>query len=407
MNKTRFRAEPLKGAPERVDREKGIIYGVSCNTEGEALGHGVLLEAEFVEKTTALSNKTPKGLRSRFGHPGMSSEALGTYVGRLENFRNISRAGKLRSIADLHIDPSTKSAEWDRGEYIMAMAENSPDMFAMSIVFKGWQYKRDEDGKKVMYPQVEDFDTDGAYYKSVDAYDAIDSPVYASMDSISACDFVDEPAANPDGLFSEDTFAGIAGKFLEEHPAVNEMLKANPDILEMLSGDERFDSFFDEYPKIKDLIDNKPEAAKSFLGKFNKLPSSEDAETEEEVPLDYNEFKEQHPKFYAKALAEGDVSGVKKERERVESHLLLGNANDALDISCEAIEAGAEIDNKYTAKYIQAGINKNALSARTEDELETVIGEVTKVELNEVDAKNTAAFEALMAERHVNLEGSK
>ena len=46
----RFRAlSPVKGN-ERVDRSKGIIYGVAVNAAVEAKGHGVWLEEEFVNE---------------------------------------------------------------------------------------------------------------------------------------------------------------------------------------------------------------------------------------------------------------------------------------------------------------------------------------------------------------------
>ena len=69
-----------------IDREAGIIRGVSVCTEGEAKGHGVHLDSEFIQTVTDLGNAKKQGLKARFGHPNMCSTALGTFIGRYKNF---------------------------------------------------------------------------------------------------------------------------------------------------------------------------------------------------------------------------------------------------------------------------------------------------------------------------------
>jgi hypothetical protein len=75
------------------------------------------------------------------------------------------------------------------------MAENEPDMFGLSIVFKpGDKYQRDSEGLKVK----DQFD------------DSLQT--FVEMKQLTHVDFVDDPAANDDGLFSTFNAATIAGQ---------------------------------------------------------------------------------------------------------------------------------------------------------------------------------------------------
>lgn len=104
----------LKSKPEgAVDRERGIIPGALVVTEGEAKGHGVFLEAEFVDEVIRQGNEAKAGLKARFGHPNMCSTALGTFLGRWKNFRRdtITRDDGSQAVAaraDLFLSQSAK-----------------------------------------------------------------------------------------------------------------------------------------------------------------------------------------------------------------------------------------------------------------------------------------------------------
>jgi hypothetical protein len=70
------------------------------------------------------------GLKARFTHPNMSSDGMGSYLGRWKNFK--LDGGTLR--ADLHIaDAAFNSPQGDLGTYIMEMAESESDMFGVSL----------------------------------------------------------------------------------------------------------------------------------------------------------------------------------------------------------------------------------------------------------------------------------
>lgn len=219
MANTWFRTKPEYGnAVASVDRENRIIYGVSVCTEGEAKGHGVNLESEFIDNVVSFGNSWKTGVKSRFGHPSMSAEALGTAVGKFKSFRREDK----KAIADIHFYKDVKGAD-EKIEYILDLAEEDPKNFATSIVFTmGDVYKRNNDGVKI-YPKKDKYG-----FIDDEKWESIKSKPFAEIKKLHAVDFVDEPAANPDGLFSSNTLAEQAYNFLEENPKIYELLQKKP-----------------------------------------------------------------------------------------------------------------------------------------------------------------------------------
>ncbi len=262
-----FRSPPTEG----VDRENGIIKGCAVNTVGEAKGHGVSLDEEFVQDVCKLGAFKRHGLKARFGHPNMCSTALGTYIGRFRNFRlgESERDGEMRpaTIADLHLSETAKNAPaGDLYTYMLDMAENEPDMFGTSIVFTpGPQgYRRDSEGEKV--------------YEDEEGFEEIGGEVFTEIRKLHACDAVDEPAAN-DGLFSAfsgDSLAGQVTQFLDLNPGLWDALKEDPTILEALSiRGEQVDEFVSRYSAYRE--EKSPSAGTS--GNENQEAPDMDLET--------------------------------------------------------------------------------------------------------------------------------
>lgn len=186
----RFRSLPVKSNQLRVDRDQRVIFGVSAAQAVEALGHGVMLDEKSLDQLVSMGNASQRGIKSRFTHPGMSADGLGKYLGRLRDFR---REGD-KAVADLHLSAlASKSPSGDLGAYVMDMATNEPDMFGMSVVIDMDRVWRLADGSERPY-----YD-DGTESAPKDALDQL--PV-ARVKQFVACDAVDEPAANRDGLFS-------------------------------------------------------------------------------------------------------------------------------------------------------------------------------------------------------------
>jgi len=188
LTPARFRSTVVKGANDaRVDREGGVfgcgvIYGVSVNTVGEALGHELFCDQTFVQQTCDAINAKETGLKARFTHPGLSSDGVGTKLGKFFD----ARVEGDHVIADLHFqEASTKTPDGDLADYVMSLAEDTPEDFGTSIVFDYFE----EDF-------VESDDEDQPY-------------PHVRLNVLYACDVVDSPAANPRGLFKRGQDAAV------------------------------------------------------------------------------------------------------------------------------------------------------------------------------------------------------
>jgi predicted hotdog family 3-hydroxylacyl-ACP dehydratase len=233
-----------KGAESRVDRaggmfKAGLIRGVSMCTHGEAIGHGYWLDRQFIASVVDGATAAEKGLKARFTHPGLSADGLGTFLGRFMNPR-LSQDGR-KAIADLHLsEAARKSPDGDLAEYVCTLADKDPEAFATSIVFEpdreaesdfalenGAELKDDGDGGR--YVSMREF-------TSPDPDNAKQMP-HARLKALRACDTVDDPAANPDGLFQrEQQFAQEADALMsyavglaDAAPAVAAFSGVHPD----------------------------------------------------------------------------------------------------------------------------------------------------------------------------------
>jgi hypothetical protein len=186
----RFRSLPVKSSQLRVDRDQRVIYGVSAAQAVEALGHGVMLDSVSLDQLVALGNGNKRGVKSRFTHPGMSADGLGKYLGRLKDFRTEGD----KAVADLHLSAlASKAPTGDLSSYVMDMAEQEPDMFGMSVVIDMEKVWRLDGGAEVVTEER--------------PKNALDKLPVARIKQFVACDAVDEPAANRDGIFSSALWA--------------------------------------------------------------------------------------------------------------------------------------------------------------------------------------------------------
>lgn len=258
--KTRFRATFAGkdlGAKRlgKIDEENEVLHDVQITLEGEALGHGVWLDREFCEAVAAAGNATGDvGLKVRYGHPAMCSDAIGTELGRAKNFRvvDVERTVDGNSVkcagvvADVHLLKSAHSApQGDIAKHVLETAKEDPGQFGQSIVFtySDWVVK-DKDGNRHSYKEEvsepyakwreenHDADYKACWAKSDELYAAwleksADGKIYAVLGKLHGSDFTDTPAAT-DGIFSTGTLAEEAETMLEEHPQILEVLEKNP-----------------------------------------------------------------------------------------------------------------------------------------------------------------------------------
>lgn len=211
-----------------IDTQNGIIKNVVLCQVGEAKGHGVHLEHRFLETVVTTGNAryeknnlSKQGLKMRFGHPSMCSDAVGTGVGYA---RNLKVDGD-RAIGDIHLSktanksPNLKNKTY---EYLLEMAEKDPTGIMLSVCVEGgYYYQYDEDGNEVS-------DSDEEFNYSA-------ATTYYAPETCTHVDFVDEGAAT-EGLFSElslqqnmHALGPQMTAFLDSHPKIDQILKNDPE----------------------------------------------------------------------------------------------------------------------------------------------------------------------------------
>lgn len=199
------------------ERGAGLIRGASIITRGPALGHGMFVDATFVEQTTAAINAAGgRGVKSRFTHPDVSNDGLGKYLGRTRGATTIE--GGNRSIGDLHLSPAARQTpSGDLAAYVLNLAADDPEAFGTSIVFL---HDRQAEASFVEQHGGRVHDLGGGFldfdlrdFRSPDETN-VDNLFHARLAAIKAVDVVDEPAANPAGMFSADPIFNDADAIL-------------------------------------------------------------------------------------------------------------------------------------------------------------------------------------------------
>lgn len=177
-----FRTTRQAELPAKVDRKANIIFGANLMQVGD-LNNGDArpwtVDAESLSQAQKMMSKGNNGAKARFTHPNMSSDGMGSYLGRWKNVR--VDGGTLRG--DLHIaDAAFKSPQGDLGTYVMDLAESDPEAFGVSLA------------TRLDYSDLEEFDKKKTGEKW---------PMRFS--DIRAGDIVDEPAATRGGMFDLTT----------------------------------------------------------------------------------------------------------------------------------------------------------------------------------------------------------
>ncbi|QDV44374.1 hypothetical protein Enr13x_42390 [Stieleria neptunia] len=208
------------GADPVIDRAggkygAGIIRGVSLAAVGEALGHEMWLDQITIEQVAEYAQgKAETGLKCRFTHPGLCSDGMGRHLGRLMDVRVEGE----KAVGDLHFAESAHSTpDGDLAEYVMLLTDEDPAAAGLSIVFHHDFESEDAFGEA----HQEDYEYEDRHgrtvktkrFKSPDDRNEHGYP-HVRLSELRAADVVDEPAANPDGLFDRSPLARQADEFL-------------------------------------------------------------------------------------------------------------------------------------------------------------------------------------------------
>lgn len=210
---TVYRSSVARGITKKdddpiIDRDggnyqAGIIRKFSVITIGEALGHDMWIDEEFLAQVNTAINAQKNGVKSRFTHPDMSGDGLGKMAAKTMD----SEVDGDRVIADNHFLKSAHNTpDGDLAGYILSLADESPEDFGASIAFY-----RDR-GEEMKFMAMHS-DKDGVF-KSPDKRNK-NNYRHARLAELEAVDIVDEPAANPGGLFHRGPF-----KLLENGNAI-------------------------------------------------------------------------------------------------------------------------------------------------------------------------------------------
>jgi len=190
-------------AESKVDREAGVIAGVSVISVGEAKGHGMFVDGTTLEQVKLAAESHADGVKVKTDH----WSGFNGIVGLIKNFS--IDGDKLRG--DLHLLENHEARE-----KVLEMAEKMPSQFGISISFSG-----------------------DAEAKEIEAEGVTREMKFARCESLEACDLVDSPAANAEGLFAApapDQFS----KTLKELSAQNVTLLARvEDLTTKLASEEK------------------------------------------------------------------------------------------------------------------------------------------------------------------------
>lgn len=353
-----FSTPPIFSAPvTNIDRELGIIQGVTIAKVGMAKGHNGFVDRTFLLQIVDNAASKPAGIKARFGHPNMCSQALGTYLGR---FKNYSYSGD-QVKADLHLDETSKNTpNGDLFSYVLDMAGKNPDMFGASIVFEIGEsvFLEDEvDGEKV-------------------------EKEYFRLKELRATDIVDEPAAT-DGLFSANTFPGIATQFLDENPQIMDLIFSKPDsVVEFLSN-------YITTSKMN-LSDKIKQNFAAFLAAFSNQPTEHSAlSTEHSDDTTLNSLFDAVSTSYPESFTE--VEGFTQLQKAEALTAFFSSVNDKLQSASETerrlqSEAGAlTADHQALIASSEITIQELATANNRIQELTEQLGARPSIPLNVTD----------------------
>ncbi len=226
----------------------GIIRRFSVISRGEALGHGFWIDATALQQCADSINASANGLKSRFTHPSLSGDGMGKLLGRAFD----AEVDGDRVLADLHILQSAHDTpDGDLAGYVMGLAAEDPEGFGASIAFE-----HDEEAEELFFTEnggtVETNDEGFTKWNSegFEPPDDQNSQKYRHMrlKELRAVDVVDEPAANPKGLFHRE---GV------------ELLRDGEALLDFALG-------ISEKPPVLSSLSIAPERLKGFLSRYAK-----------------------------------------------------------------------------------------------------------------------------------------
>lgn len=142
-----------------VDRKNAVLRGYVVAMEGPLKSRRGEFDELSLNQMAEVINAKQKGLKSRFTHPSLSHDGLGSFLGRAKDARvetvtDHEGKEKLGLRADLHFDKTALDTPPKGGKalglYVMDLAESDPDALSSSVVipYEGLEesHRINEDG---------------------------------------------------------------------------------------------------------------------------------------------------------------------------------------------------------------------------------------------------------------------
>lgn len=198
-----------------VDEKQMVIHDVAVCIQGEALGHGVWLDEEFIRAVVEQGNAAENGLLCHFGHESSNASRIKNYMGVFSNF--VEKPAKdhegtecIGAYADIKFSKTAKEMS-DNVDWVMKLARERPDALGLSIVFDVYDYKVKTADGDLLWSEFwadKEPETWEEYYDLCEAFflASVDGKLYVVMNKLYGADFVAEGAAT-DGLFTRGLFA--------------------------------------------------------------------------------------------------------------------------------------------------------------------------------------------------------
>lgn len=168
---------------------KSEFPGVSIITEGPAIGHGIMIDSTTLLQALSLCSEFEGGVKCKVNHGGKFTDI----VGKFTNFRIEDR--KLR--ADLSLYETSQHFA-----FVSDVLSTMSESIGVSIQFSG------------------------------DAED-VGGVLFARIKEIFSVDIVDEPAANPDGLYERQIMSDV--KTNQDQPFLHQILTGIASLRERFS----------------------------------------------------------------------------------------------------------------------------------------------------------------------------
>lgn len=286
-----------------VDAEKGIILGVAVITAGPARGHfdwasgnPLYADAKTLQEVKSCAETYSGGLKVKFNH----GSGVGDIVGSLRNFRidgDILRA----DFYALQTSPNRA--------YLFEIAATMPESFGLSISFSG----KPEEG---------------------------DDKSFARCAEIYSADFVDEPAANPNGLFQRGE--GKLAEFAQDKPTNSEPI---------MEDEKKNDPIADLSASVAALL-GRLEALEAKMPKEDEKPEEMNSVIEKAALAALKEYTKQ----FGAPPASAPSSEAKREDKKSEKNFEAIVAEKSIELKSKAdairwaVAAHPELHKSYLAR---------------------------------------------------------